>query len=448
MLSFVFVMLASCDAHTQKGNAVLIIIEAQELYRQSFGSDMIGQLQALADAFRARGLPVYRRVWILDPDSAAGRFQGARHAWRSLQAIGSARVLSEIEPTDDLEVNRTWSSNSFSVFAHVGLDARLRSADVNTVVLAGGYVNACVSSTAYHAKSLGYNVIIAKDAVGPYDCLEHVANAALNSLQETHVSAVLPTSKVLSLIPFWKPVHVANERALVEPLLVEPGIRSLVPSSMPEASKWSLMAYQKVDCGAICAALVLMVNQRRFFPQRHGDGGCEQLPQVSLTYTSPNFLAYPIRKVVQRKAALLLMWRGSKLEARTSDDTKGINRRQWTIIDSMIGHFIAAGLRIIEKETVINSPEPAPRSDQYELMRTVDGIDTLIMAGHLSGAFNGNAFAAFDENMDVFLVSDALFAPAPGPLQQMYDDSVFHLVHTVAVPATSGDVLSNLNILR
>jgi len=119
----------------------------------------------LADAFRARNLPV---VLINVDGRAPGRSERAqpRHAYPA----DWTEFLPELnrQPTDHVVTKRTWGA-----FTGTDLEEYLRQSGVTQVVVAGVATSAGVESTARHAHELGFNVALAIDAMTDLDADAH-----------------------------------------------------------------------------------------------------------------------------------------------------------------------------------------------------------------------------------------------------------------------------------
>ncbi|MEU9458082.1 isochorismatase family protein [Streptomyces sp. NPDC058322] len=120
---------------------------------------------ALADAFRAKGLPV---VLVHVVDGAPGRNETPMGGGRP--PADWADIVPELGPRDgDIVVTkRTWGA-----FHGTDLDLRLRRGGITQVVLAGIATSIGVESTARSAYEHGYNVTIATDAVTDMDADAH-----------------------------------------------------------------------------------------------------------------------------------------------------------------------------------------------------------------------------------------------------------------------------------
>jgi len=112
---------------------------------------------ALADAFRRHRLPV---VLVNVDASAPGRTEQTRRTAEF--PAGWTDLLPELnrQPQDHLVTKRTWGA-----FTNTDLEAHLKAHGVTQVVIAGVSTSAGVESTARHAYALGFNVVLAIDAM-------------------------------------------------------------------------------------------------------------------------------------------------------------------------------------------------------------------------------------------------------------------------------------------
>jgi nicotinamidase-related amidase len=141
--------------------AALIVIDLQQgiVSRPTVHpiADVVKHTSALADAFRRHSLPV---VLVNVDAGAPGRTEQAPRitafpaGWTDLVA-GLNR-----QPQDHLVTKRSWGA-----FTNTGLEAHLKTRGVTQVVIAGVATSAGVESTARHAHELGFNVILAIDAM-------------------------------------------------------------------------------------------------------------------------------------------------------------------------------------------------------------------------------------------------------------------------------------------
>lgn len=128
-------------------------------------SQIIERAARLAQAFRARGLPV---VLVNVTGMAPGRTEAARPPM-SLPPDWS-ELVPELapQPSDHLLGKQRWGA-----FLGTDLDGYLRGRGVTQVVLAGIATSVGVESTARDAYDLGYNVVLVADAMTDRDLQSH-----------------------------------------------------------------------------------------------------------------------------------------------------------------------------------------------------------------------------------------------------------------------------------
>ena len=142
-------------------NSALIVIDLQKgivaLPTVHPVDAVVSHAAALARTFRSRGLPV---VLVNVDASAPGRTdQGeSGHQWPS----DWTEFVSELDrqEQDHIVTKRTWGA-----FTATDLDGFLKSRSVTQVVIVGVATSAGVESTARQAHELGYNVVLAIDAM-------------------------------------------------------------------------------------------------------------------------------------------------------------------------------------------------------------------------------------------------------------------------------------------
>ncbi|WP_404714140.1 isochorismatase family protein [Sphingomonas sp. MMS24-J13] len=120
--------------------------------------DVIGHARALADAFRARGLPV---VLVNVAGSAPGRTeQPPRQTGPRPEDWTDFIPELDRQPEDIVVTKRTWGA-----FASTDLEAQLKALGVTQVVIAGIATGTGVEATARQAYEQGFNVTLAIDAM-------------------------------------------------------------------------------------------------------------------------------------------------------------------------------------------------------------------------------------------------------------------------------------------
>ena len=147
------------DALDPRPALIVIDLQAGTLANSTVhpAADILARSVELLDAFRAKGLPVALATVIGTPPGRNNYGGGAREYPAEFSVL--APELGQ-QPGDILVPRSTWSA-----FAGTDLGIRLRELGVTQVVLAGVATSFGVESTARGAYDLGYNVVIATDAV-------------------------------------------------------------------------------------------------------------------------------------------------------------------------------------------------------------------------------------------------------------------------------------------
>lgn len=120
-------------------------------------ADVVNNAARLADAFRSHGLPV---VLVNVDATAPGRAEQSRRVTEF--PAGWTELIPELnrQPSDHVVTKQTWGA-----FTNTGLEKYLRESGVTQVVVTGVATTAGVESTARHAHELGFNVVLAVDAM-------------------------------------------------------------------------------------------------------------------------------------------------------------------------------------------------------------------------------------------------------------------------------------------
>lgn len=143
-------------------NTALIVVDLQKGIVGLPGlpaiGDVIGQARALADAFRARGLPV---VLVNVAGGAPGRTEQPPRNTGDFPE-GWTDLIPELDRQagDIVVTKRSWGA-----FATTDLAAQLKTRGVTQVVIAGVATGTGVEATARQAYEQGFNVTLATDAM-------------------------------------------------------------------------------------------------------------------------------------------------------------------------------------------------------------------------------------------------------------------------------------------
>ncbi|MFD9603512.1 isochorismatase family protein [Streptomyces sp. NBC_01224] len=128
-------------------------------------ADIVANSATLADAFRAKGLPV---VLVRVTGGAPGRTETPRHS--GTPADDWAEIVSELGPREgDIVVTK----QQWGAFYGTDLDLQLRRRGVTQVVVTGVATSIGVESTARSAHEHGYHVTVVTDAVTDMDADAH-----------------------------------------------------------------------------------------------------------------------------------------------------------------------------------------------------------------------------------------------------------------------------------
>lgn len=182
------------DLDSRPRRMALLLDDCQEEYRtfaETFG--ILENLQTLTETFRdkraesevnANGVAVVWCAWSRAYDdkisNAMDRWYGPQGVHpdkyeNALYVLGGEdglKTLSELAPTEK-EIADGWLYRSshldmFWTFTSQGksyLDEKLKSLDIDTVVIAGLWTDECIVATAYAALSRGYDVVVVSDGV-------------------------------------------------------------------------------------------------------------------------------------------------------------------------------------------------------------------------------------------------------------------------------------------
>lgn len=153
--------------------AALVVIDLQKgimSYPTAHPSGEVAQrAAAMADAFRAKGLPV---VLVNVTGGAAGR---AEQMFKGEFPPDWADLTPELgrQESDHLVTKKTWGA-----FTGTDLEAYLRGQGVTQIVLCGIATSIGVESTARFAHELGFNVALAVDAMTDMSLEAHDSSVA------------------------------------------------------------------------------------------------------------------------------------------------------------------------------------------------------------------------------------------------------------------------------
>ena len=157
--------------------------------------NVVGNVDDLAAACRAAGVPVIHIWYIVEPGATglkqnAPLFQGVKEANALVRGTWGAAPAEGLEPQDGDHVVEKMRMNGFY---DTRLDILLRGLGVETLIITGAWTNMSIEHTARHGADAGYEVVVASD--GTSTTGEEWQNAALNYAM-TNVAKVATCAQI------------------------------------------------------------------------------------------------------------------------------------------------------------------------------------------------------------------------------------------------------------
>jgi nicotinamidase-related amidase len=180
------------------GKTALLVIDFQNEYFSGKlpikdGVAALEQTRKLIGMADAANIPVYR-IQHVNPAGSAVFASDSE----------TAKLHPDMQPrTQDV----TLQKNTVSVFGSTDLDARLKKAGIDTLIISGLMTHACVAGAARDAAPLGYKVVVASDASSTRSITRHngmsidqdaLHKAALTEIEDAF-GDVLSTAQILDL---------------------------------------------------------------------------------------------------------------------------------------------------------------------------------------------------------------------------------------------------------
>lgn len=207
------------DKDSRPRRIALLLDDCQEEYRD-YALEIIPNLQKLHTTFRdvkariddSDAVETYWSAWSRTYEdgisNAMDRWYGPRglrpdepeNAVYIFTGSAGAKTITEIEPTKEEQENGYFFlSRHLDMFWNFDprtgksyLDERLKAKGIDTVVIAGLWIDECIVSTAYAAFSRGYDVIVVEDACATATAHKEKAMTILNGV----CSKVLTTDSI------------------------------------------------------------------------------------------------------------------------------------------------------------------------------------------------------------------------------------------------------------
>lgn len=163
------------------------------LAEQATSRGIVPRIAALADSFRAQGLPV-AHAWIVPAPDFSGFDRSSPLAAHTIKAGLFREGRPEVDPHPGLEPHEGDlvfpRRTGMTAFFRSGLGAALREQEVDTVVLVGISTNVAIPGTTVEAVNRGLPVVVAEDATAGTTAEVH----AFTVQQVLPVLATLTTS--------------------------------------------------------------------------------------------------------------------------------------------------------------------------------------------------------------------------------------------------------------
>lgn len=186
--------------------AALLCIDLQEEHRgdsrylvEGFGQ-VIANVVHLQQAARRAKIPVLHFAYIVDPSADAMR------PLHPMMADGTSAFSNAGDPLTAIchEVapvpgEADWIKRNASTFSCADFVPRLKSLDVEWLVVVGVWTEACIAASVKDAVDLGFRVVLVKDACGSGTAAMH-ESAILNLANRNYGGAVVDTKTVEALL--------------------------------------------------------------------------------------------------------------------------------------------------------------------------------------------------------------------------------------------------------
>jgi nicotinamidase-related amidase len=186
--------------------AALLLVDFQEeqrsdpLYRVAGFSAVIANAKALLDCARRNGLSVFHAAYKRDFARVPPRpFEPvAKDGAPSFSDIANpaTEICSEVTPIPGETVI---IKNDASAFCEGDLLPALRKAQIDWLIIAGVWSEACVAASVRDAMAAGFRVLLVKDACGSGTAMMHEV-AILNLANRLYGGAVADTARACVLI--------------------------------------------------------------------------------------------------------------------------------------------------------------------------------------------------------------------------------------------------------
>lgn len=258
-----------------------LLVDDMQVEYDSYVRGIVPNVKLLVDAFRQAGLPIFWSTWWrFGPDdgyfNTMDRFYGPIGWNSSLNALyihkpNGGDVLAEVAPMTEQERRRVMrKSVSLDMFdervmqwmlpgGQGTLDEELQKLGVDTVVQVGAWTEDCITSTAFHAFSLQYDVVVIQDAVSTASSAHWPAIQVMRgSIAKIHFAAEV-AEYVAKGRPVIAPAMPPSRKALGGRVLPPPARQAThyaAVAATPGATGASATELRAVEAEQIAAAAV------------------------------------------------------------------------------------------------------------------------------------------------------------------------------------------------
>lgn len=173
------------ESHVER--PALLCIDVQSPFSEFTYRNVMPAIEDVIHSFQISGWPIYWKYWYFAGcGTAQGRFFGKyefHNECKSMQMTSNYRMEgnSAIHPNNTNDYLRSYLTSEFTAF-HPDLIRELRHEQITKVYLVGGWWEHCITATALHARSLGFDVVIVDSAVGGSSELNPTAKHFLGNL--------------------------------------------------------------------------------------------------------------------------------------------------------------------------------------------------------------------------------------------------------------------------
>jgi maleamate amidohydrolase len=189
----------------KKGTVAAVFIDLQEEHRQDKRylvdgyATILANVQRLQTTARADGVPLYHWAYIVDLGKQDRPFHPVETDGKSAFSDKDdplTAICHEVAPRDG---ETMLIKAEASAFRTGGAANALKARDIEWLVIAGVWTEACIDATVKDAVALGFRVLLVKDACGSGSAAMH-QTAVLNLANRLYGGAVVDTTSACRLL--------------------------------------------------------------------------------------------------------------------------------------------------------------------------------------------------------------------------------------------------------